>query len=109
VPLTYPADLALLREHWPNATSTLMSDEVAERIATVAELGVIAWAPAGTVADATNPAYVLAVAMHAADVANAASREGDPVNADGWVVRPRPLRDEVRAILRPSSPVPAVG
>ena len=107
--LTYPADLAALREHWPNATSQLMSDAVATRYAEVAETALSAWAPAGLEQTVDSPSWVLAVALHASDLANAAAREGDLEVVDGYTLRTRPVSDAVKAILRPSSAVPAVG
>jgi hypothetical protein len=107
--LTYPADLAALRQHWPSATSQLMSDEVATRYAAVAEETLTPWAPAGLEPTAASPRWVLAVALHASDLANAAAREGDLEVVDGYTLRVRPVSDAVKAILRPPSPVPAVG
>lgn len=107
--LTFPEDLAKLREHWPNATSSLMSDDVATRYAEAAEEQVSAWAPAGFDATAGNGSYVLAVAMHASDLANAAAREGDPVSPEGWPIRTRPVSDAVKVLLRPPTATPAVG
>lgn len=106
--LTLPDDLPQLRALWHDAPD---DDDVMTVYVQVAERDCVAWAPVDFgPQDATNPSWLLAVALQAQARAKLGQQgEGEQIGIDGQTLRVRPVTDAVKTILRPPSPVPVTG
>lgn len=108
---TQAEDLAFVRRHWRDAPPDVAAiDETLE----ASQPGCEAYAPAPALDPVTAlpvipPAWRLALVYQARDTRAAAMRDGGMIAGEVYAIRPRPLSDAVKQLLRPARGRRAIG
>lgn len=105
-------DLAFVRRHWKD--SSALDVATISELLEVAEEGVAEFAPAPAVDPVTLDPIIpsswrIATVYQAREIRAAAVREGGMVQGEAYAVRPRPLLDTVRQLVRPRKGRRAIG
>lgn len=106
------AQLADARAQWQDAN--IMPDAVLTDLLEAAWTACLAYLPTAITsapgfAPEAIPSYVKANVLHARDLFQAESRNGDVIGFDQYAIRVRPLSDTVRSLLRPPTGRALVG
>lgn len=95
------ATLPQARTHWRGSVS--VDDDTVTDLLAAAEEACAEFAPALAVGEPVPFRYTLAVIYHAKELYEAATRAGDAINTEGFVIRARDLTATVKQLLRPKS------
>ena len=105
--MTAWASVEQAHTHWPDSAS--LPDATLTVLLDVATAQCDAYAPAHVDPVPAGGPLMLACIYQAREVYAAGQRDGGVIALGDYAIRPRPLTDWVKSLLRPQPGVPAVG